>query len=93
MRFNPENWQKNPTSANKKPHLQSWLSSKNISIVTDLLNIVKQYNKYIVGDMTREQNQIVLRLLPKIQLLNLWIKNILRTIPQESRQKYITFLM
>ncbi|KAL3279003.1 hypothetical protein HHI36_016519 [Cryptolaemus montrouzieri] len=65
--------EKLPTSASRKVNIQEWLRSKNIAfgddlIKAELLRIAKThkpaYNKYVVDEMARNQNKIVLRLPP-----------------------------
>lgn len=62
-----------PNTATKKADIQNWLTSKNILfddkiLKVELLDIVRkhkdQYNKYIVDEMAKSQNKIILRLPP-----------------------------
>lgn len=65
--------EKIPTTASKKSDIQNWLRSKNIQfeesfLKVQLLAIVKEhkkaFDKYIVDEMAKAQNKIVLRLPP-----------------------------
>ncbi|XP_072384696.1 uncharacterized protein [Diabrotica undecimpunctata] len=65
--------EKIPTTASKKVDIQNWLQSKNINFDNSLLKVEllaivnkhkKEYTKYIVDEMAKEKNQIVLRLPP-----------------------------
>jgi transposase len=65
--------EKVPTSASRKVDVQNWLRSKDIEfdqkmLKYQLLDLVKphrvKYNKYVVDEMAKSQNKIVLRLPP-----------------------------
>ncbi|XP_072384573.1 uncharacterized protein [Diabrotica undecimpunctata] len=62
-----------PTTASKKAEIIDWLRSKNISFEDSLLKVQllaivkehkKRYDQYIVDEMAKRQNKIVLRLPP-----------------------------
>lgn len=65
--------EKIPTTCSKKSDIQEWLTSKNIAFERDMLkgellaivNSRKQeFNKYMVDEMAKEHNIIILRLPP-----------------------------
>lgn len=87
------------TTSSKKQYMQEWLRSKSIEFVQDmvrseLLHLIRhhkeQYNVYVVNEMARKCNKIVLRLSPHHCELNP-IEIIWAQIKNEVASKNRTF--